>query len=348
MATGKLLTCVIPSYNSAAYLERAVDSLLPGGEEMEILIVNDGSTDETGAIADRLAAQYPSIVRVHHQENGGHGSALNYGIAHGEGIYFKVVDSDDRLLKEHLPGLMDLLREHSAPDKQADLIYHDYVYDRPEKESAFRISFLGTAKPGELKTWDECRFYLWSQFVIHCLIYRTQMLRDAGYKLPEHTFYEDNLYVYQPLAHSRKLIYYHAPLYGYFLGRGDQSVNEQNILKRLDQLTMVSKTQLTTYRLDELKKLPKHLYRYMLNNCCGQLFNVCALQYIEDSERSHRMNREMWETLREFDPALYKKLRRNPLGRYCCLPGRAGQRLLVFSYRTGRRMLKFEQAAKKK
>ena len=348
MGKGKLLTCVIPSYNSAAYLERAVDSLLPGGEEMDILIVNDGSTDETGAIADRLAAEYPTIVRVHHQENGGHGSALNYGIAHGEGIYFKVVDSDDRLIKENIPGLMDLLREHSEPDRQADLVYHDYVYDRPEKESAFRISFKGTAKPGVLHTWNEGRFFLWSQFVIHCLIYRTQLLRDIGYTLPEHTYYEDNLYVYQPMGHIRTLIYYNAPLYGYFLGRGDQSVNEKNMLKRLDQLTGVSKTQLTTYHLDELKKLPKHQYKYMINNCCGQLFNVCALQFIEDSERSHRMNREMWETLRAFDPAMYKKLRRNPLGRVCCLPGRAGERLLVFFYRFGRKMIKFDRTEKKK
>lgn len=348
MGVQKLLTCVIPSYNSAAYLERAVDSLLPGGEEMDILIVNDGSTDETGAIADRLAAEYPSIVRVHHQENGGHGSALNYGFTHAEGIYFKVVDSDDRLIKEHIPGLMDLLREHSAPDKQADLIYHDYVYDRPEKECAFRISFSGTGKPGVLRTWNEGRFYPWSQFVIHCLIYRTQMLRDTGYTLPEHTFYEDNLYVYQPMAHVRKLIYYHAPLYGYFLGRGDQSVNEKNILKRLDQLTSVSRAQLTTYHLAELKQLPKHQWKYMVNNCCGQLFNVCALQFIENSERSKRMNREMWGALRDFDPAMYKKLRRNPLGRMSCLPGRAGERVLIFFYRSGRRMLKLDRAGSRK
>ena len=114
MAVRKLLTCVVPCYNSAAYMERAVDSLLAGGEEMEVLIVDDGSTDGTGEIADRLAAAYPSVIKVHHQENGGHGSALNYGIAHAEGIYFKVVDSDDRMVKENLPGLMDLLRKQSG------------------------------------------------------------------------------------------------------------------------------------------------------------------------------------------------------------------------------------------
>ena len=342
MSVRKLLTCVVPCYNSAAYLEKVVDSLLAGGEEMEILIVNDGSTDETGAIADRLAKEYPSIIRVHHKENGGHGSALNYGIAHAEGVYFKVVDSDDRLSKEHLPGLMDLLRQHADPENRADLVFHDYVYDKPDKEAVTRITYAGRLKPGELLTWEQSRkFHMWNQFVIHALIYGTQFLRDMNYTLPEHTFYEDNLYVYQPMGHTRRIMYYRAPLYGYYLGRSDQSVNEKNLLKRLDQLTEVSKKQLTTYRLEELQKLPKRLGDYMITNTCGQLFNVCALQFMEDSERSHRMNREMWQAVRDFDPALYKRLRRHPLGRVTCLPGRAGERFLVFIFRFGRKMLKF-------
>ena len=84
--------------------------------------------------------------------------------------------------------------------------------------------------------------------------------------------------------------------------------------------------------------------RELLKNTKGEPVEVertnCALQFIEDSERSHRMNREMWQTIREFDPALYKRLRRNPLGRVSCLPGRAGERFLVFIYRFGRKMIR--------
>ena len=78
-----------------------------------------------------------------------------------------------------------------------------------------------------------------------------------------------------------------------------------------------------------------------MNNACGQLFTTCALQFIEDTDRSHRMNRELWQAIRDFDPALYRHLRRNPLGRVTCLPGRAGERFLVFVYRTGRKMIRF-------
>ena len=91
----KLLSIAIPSYNSEGYLANCIESLLPGGEDVEILIINDGSTDATAAIADEYAAKYPTIVKAVHKENGGHGSAVNMGIDKATGLYFKVVDSDD-------------------------------------------------------------------------------------------------------------------------------------------------------------------------------------------------------------------------------------------------------------
>lgn len=338
----KLLTCVVPCYNSAAYMERAVDSLLPGGEEIEVLIVDDGSTDETGAIADRLAEEYPSVIRAHHQPNAGHGSAINYGIAHAQGIYFKVVDSDDRLVKENVPDLMDVLRRHADEGDRVDLVFHDYVYDKPGQENVFRITYSGKLKPDTAADWDRCRpFHMWNQFMIHSLIYRTQFLRDIGLRLPEHTYYEDNLYIYRPLVHTKRIMYHHAPMYGYFIGRSDQSINEANLLKRLDQMTCITEQQVTSYTLEELNRVSPRLRKYMINNACGQLFTNCALQFIEDSERSHRMNREMWQEIKDFDPALYRRLRRNPLGRVSCLPGRFGERFLVFIYRFGRKMIRF-------
>ena len=342
MAARKLLTCVVPCYNSEAYMERAVDSMLAGGEEMDILIVDDGSRDRTGEIADRLAQEHPGIVRVHHQPNGGHGSAVNYGMANAEGVYFKVVDSDDRLVKGNLPGLLDLLRAHAEPGSEADMVFHDYVYDRPEKDNTFRITYAGKMKPDTIGTWEQTRpVHIWNQVMIHSLVYRTAFLRELEFVLPEHTYYEDNLYIYQPLAKTKRIMYHPKALYGYFVGREDQSINEKNILKRLDQMTNIAKKQITSCSMEELNKLPRHLRNYLLNNACGQLFTTCALQFIEDTDRSHEMNRDLWQTIRDFDLALYKRLRRNPLGRVTCLPGRAGERFLVFVYRTGRKMIRF-------
>lgn len=94
---GKCLTVTVPCYNSESYLERCVESLLKERDGLEIILVDDGSTDRTGQLADQYARAYPDVVRVVHKKNGGHGSGVNAGLMLANGIYFKVVDSDDWL-----------------------------------------------------------------------------------------------------------------------------------------------------------------------------------------------------------------------------------------------------------
>ena len=84
----KLLSFAIPCYNSEAYMEKCIDSILPGGEDIEILIIDDGSKDRTAEIADAYEKKYPTICRAIHQENGGHGEAVNAGIRNATGLYF--------------------------------------------------------------------------------------------------------------------------------------------------------------------------------------------------------------------------------------------------------------------
>ena len=92
----QLLSFAVQCYNSADYMEHCVETLLHGGEDVEIIIVDDGSQkDNTAEIADRLAAEHPTIIKAVHQENGGHGQAVNTGLKNATGLFFKVVDSDD-------------------------------------------------------------------------------------------------------------------------------------------------------------------------------------------------------------------------------------------------------------
>ena len=117
----KLLTVTVPCYNSEDYMAACLDSLVLGGDRVEVIVINDGSKDRTGAIADEYAARYPDIIRVIHQENGGHGEGINQGLKHATGTYFKVVDSDDKMSAD-FPAFLDALEEcekQGLTDKEA-------------------------------------------------------------------------------------------------------------------------------------------------------------------------------------------------------------------------------------
>lgn len=126
----KLLTFTVPCYNSQDYMRRCVDSLLVGGEDVEIIIVDDGSSDDTGAIADANAEKYPSIVRAIHQENGGHGAGLNAGLNHATGLYFKVVDSDDWVDEASYRQILDALHNLCSAGCMHGMMISNFVYEK--------------------------------------------------------------------------------------------------------------------------------------------------------------------------------------------------------------------------
>ena len=131
----KLLSIAIPCYNSEAYMEKCIESLLKGGEEVEILVVNDGSSDRTAEIADAYAEKYPTIIKAIYQENGGHGEAVNAGIRNATGLYFKVVDSDDWVNEEAYKQILKTLEELTRGPKTLDMLISNFVY---EKQGASR------------------------------------------------------------------------------------------------------------------------------------------------------------------------------------------------------------------
>lgn len=338
----KLLSVVVPCYNSAAYMARAIESLLPGGDALDVLIVDDGSTDETGAIADRYAEEHPGMVRVIHQENGGHGAGLNRCIETAEGIYMKVLDSDDRLDREGLKALLALLKDHAAPEKQADLAIHDYVYDKAERHAVSGMFYNRIMPEGRLFGWEDCRrFPSTKQFMIHSLVYRVAMLREHGFVLPEHSFYEDNLYIYKPLPWTRKLLYLHRPVYGYDIGRDGQSINEQTMIRRLDQLTAMITKMACSWPMAELDRQPKPLRNYMISNVAGQILNIASLQAVAGTPETMALRQKVWQDIRDFDPALHKALWNSMNGRLSHMPGKLGDKVMVAGYRLARRVMHF-------
>ncbi len=338
MKQQKLLTVTVPCYNSQAYMRKALDSLLTGGEALDIIVIDDGSKDDTGRIADEYAAAHPDIVRVVHQENGGHGAGINRGIALAEGIWFKVLDSDDRADPAALKALLDDMRR--LADDPVDLVVHDYVYDRPEREAVHRIRYRGAFPERKRITWDEAkRMSISTQFMIHALCYRTRLLRNMGLVLPEHCFYEDNLYIYRPLPRVKTLYYCPEAVYGYFVGRSDQSANHQVLLKHIDNITDIAEQMTCSYTWAQMQSFPKKLRRYMLNNACGNLCTAGAQQHMIHTGQSKALHHRMVQTIRNFDPELFRAVRHNLLGFAGTSENPVIQNILVFFYHTVRKVI---------
>ena len=251
----KYISFAIPCYNSQDYMSRAIESILTGGEEIEIIIVNDGSTDRTSEIAHEYRKQYPDIIRVIDKENGGHGDAVNAGLDSARGKYFKVVDSDDWVDEESLQKILELLRNLEEEDSQIDMLVSNYVYEKVGASHKKCIHYRNALPQDEVFRWDDMgHFHLDQYILMHSVIYRTNMLKLSQLKLPKHTFYVDNIYVYYPLPHVRKIYYLDVDFYRYFIGRDDQSVNERNMIARVDQQIFVTKEMIDMYDLRKITR----------------------------------------------------------------------------------------------
>lgn len=336
----KLLSVAVPCYNSAAYMRRAIETLLSGGENMEIIIVNDGSTDDTEKIALKYRDKYPDIIKVISQENGGHGEAVNTGLANATGLYFKVVDSDDWVNERALEEVLNKLKELIADGRSPDLFLTNYVYEKTGAKKKKVINYNWALPKNQIFTWDDIMHFRQSQNILmHSAIYRTKLLKDCGLKLPKHTFYVDNLFVYQPLPYVRTLYYMDVNLYRYFIGRADQSVNERVMISRIDQQIRVTKLMIESHNLMQIKckKLRNYMIKYL-----SMMMVICTVFLIkEGSEESLAKKDELWNDLKTYNRWLYKQIRSNILGRSMNMPGKFGRRVIEVGYNIARRIYGF-------
>lgn len=312
-----ILTVAIPSYDSEKYLSQSVDSILAAGApDVEILIVNDGSSDSTKEIADRYAADHPNVITAIHKANGGHGSAINAGLAAARGTYFKVVDSDDWLDLEALLEVLTLLRDIERRQRQMDLLITNFVYEKQGKRIK-RVVDYGRALPrNQVFSWaDVGRFRPWQYLLMHSMIYRTQLLRDCDLYVPENSFYVDNYFAFVPLPEVQYLGYLDVDLYRYFIGREDQSVNEKVMIGRIDQQINVNLLMAQALR-DALASgrvkpaLEKYMTRYLSLVCA--VSSVLLLR--SGTAENLQKRRDLWDSIQQIDPELYAATRANIVG----------------------------------
>jgi glycosyltransferase involved in cell wall biosynthesis len=339
----KLITFAVPCYNSEAYMDHCIETLLTGGEDTEIILVDDGSTkDNTPALCDRYAEQYPDIVRVIHQPNGGHGEGVNQGIRNARGLYYKVVDSDDWLDADALQKVLAKLREFAGREEPLDLMICNYVYEHVEDNTQHAVNYRNVFPVDKEFTWKEIGHFRPSQYLLmHSVIYRTQLLRDCGLELPKHTFYVDNIFVYQPLPYVKSIYYMDLDLYRYFIGRADQSVNEKVMVTRVDQQIRVTKRMIDAQDLKALRRTQRKLSRYMFSYLAMMMTISSIFLMIDGSPEALGKKTELWEYLRTVDPNLYHRMKYHSISIVSNFPGYQGRRLSVGLYRVARKIYKF-------
>ena len=340
----KLLSIAIPCYNSEKYMRKCIDSLLVGGEDVEILIVDDGSTrDRTAEIADEYAAQFPTIVKAIHKENGGHGSAVNTGIANASGLYFKVVDSDDWVKEDAYLKILSTLRELAGGGTALDMLVSNFVYEKEGERRKKVMHYHHILPKDQLFTWDDCHHFIKGHYILmHSVIFRTRLLQENGIKLPEHTFYVDNIYVFEPLPFVKNMYYLDVNFYRYYIGREDQSVNESIMISRIDQQIKVNKIMID-YLVERKAELVrnKRLYQYM-RNYLEIITTVSSVLLIRSGSEEHlEMKKELWQYLKEKDKMLYLWMRNGIMGGTMNLPGRGGRRISVESYKICQKLFGF-------
>ena len=336
----KYISFAIPCYNSQEYMAHAIESILPGGEDVEIIIVNDGSKDRTSEIAHEYMKKYPSIIKVVDKENGGHGDAVNAGLANAQGKYFKVVDSDDWVDTEALEKILQFLHRLEDEQESIDMLVSNYVYEKVGAAHKKVIHYRNVLPQEKIFRWDEIgRFHLDQYILMHSVIYRTDMLKLSQISLPKHTFYVDNIYVYYPLPHVRKIYYLDVDFYRYYIGREDQSVNEKVMIKRLDQQIFVTRKMIDMYQMKDIQS--KKLRQYMMNYLAIMMTVSSILCIRSKSKENLEKKKELWEYLRQKDIKTFLRIRYGILGQTMNIPGKPGRKISSMAYSVARRLIGF-------
>ncbi|MDE7463883.1 MAG: glycosyltransferase family 2 protein [Clostridiales bacterium] len=308
----KLISFTVPCYNSAAYMSKCIDSILVGGDSVEIIIVNDGSTDDTGKIADEYKERYPDIVKVIHKPNGGHGSGVNAGVAASEGLYIKIVDSDDWVDETAYNKVLETIRKHEREETLPDLYITNFVYSRVHDGKYHTSQYRDKLKPDVICDFSDMKQFHYSRMLLmHSLMYKRDMYVASDTILPEHTFYVDNIFAYTPLPYVETLCYIDVDFYRYFIGRADQSVTQKNIVARYQQQIRVMKIMADRYSYDYIKSRSKGLRKYMFHALSAIMtitmyFTCGGKDNVKERKAAYK---ELWAHIKAHDKKLYRKLR---------------------------------------
>lgn len=316
----KVLSLVVPAYNSERFLDKGIGSFLHEAvlDKLDIIIVNDGSQDTTAQVAEKYCAMYPDSIRLISQENKGHGGALNTGCAAAVGKYLKVIDADDWIETDNLPAFISLLENCDSDVVLTHYNTIDISTGEVKKWRSFPETF---GKPLTMAQIMED----WKGFdralMFHGITYNTAFYHAKGISLSEHVFYEDHEFATFPCCHAESVTPFDTFIYDYRIGDMTQSVSDTNQLKRIGHTAAVLERMIKEYAALDCSEGGK---RYTAMKAQGLLLSylTTALLVEPDKKQGRALASAMMEKFRAELPEAWALAQKKYL--VFCLMNRLG------------------------
>jgi len=302
----KFLSICVPAYNVQCFLDRCLMSMVssPVADQLEIIVVDDGSPDNSAQIALAYQEQYPTIVRVIRKENGGHGSTINAALAAATGIFFRVVDGDDWVDGDSLASLINRLR---GLDELPDLVTSSY--DQVYMESGEMVPLDKQSEEFEdyvLYSFDDTDMS--NEYLsIHSIMMKTELMRVPDFKIQEHTFYVDVEYQLFAIPYIDTVMFAPEHVYCYAVGNAEQSIDPAIFMSRYDHHDRVIR-RMAAYYADNAETMGEYRRKYMQTLFVKHLLYthyLLSLIWDEDKTRGFARAKDFDEFLKRTAPDLH-------------------------------------------
>ena len=293
-----ILTILIPVYNTEKYIEKCLNSLIDKRLEnkIEVIIVSDGSKDDSIKIAKKITKNYKNIFSIVEKENGGHGSTINVGIREAKGKYFRVLDSDDWFDTKEFIKFVSKLEKCDS-----DLVVTDYSKEYVNDNVSEIIKYENLENNKEYK-FDNFDLDLLNNnfFAMATITYKTKILKDRNFQLPEKTFYVDMIYDVFPILDVKTFSYFDCNIYKYYIGRAGQSVNTDSFAKNHLNHDKVTRDLIKFYseNVDKLSDIKKIYIKNIIKTIINTNYSIYCIFY--------KKKKEACKYVKDFDLFLHK------------------------------------------
>lgn len=307
----KLLTIVMPCYNVEKYLDNGLRTLAQKefASALEVLIIDDGSKDQTKFIAGSYKEQYPDIFRIISKSNGGHGSVINRGIKEARGKYIRILDGDDWVDSYGLKRLLEAMAERDEDllaDKRCDV----HLITREKNH----ISLPTSVQPNQHYAFSEVCVYpdVARYFMIHNFSVKTDLLRKNRISVTEGVFYEDSEYVMKATGICRSVYFFDIEVYQYLIGNVNQSVSSQNFVRRYGQFDTVTQAMLEFTKRQSLMQKEAGIAQYLFVRARTVVLTQFYIALIYDTDRKRGLERgkRLARLLKKQYPEMYKNVKK--------------------------------------